>query len=180
MVEYVKGELREKGENYAVIEVGGFGIKVLVPKIGAEEGQEVKLFTFLILPPEGTPTLYGFESKEEREFFKKLQKVQKVGSKVALSILAHLSVSELKEVILSGDYERLSQVPGLGKKLSRRIVVELKGEVEEKKVPEELYRALKSLGFKREEITQAVKGINLEGLSLEEALKEALKRLSGS
>ena len=179
MIDYVKGELREKGEGYAVIEVGGFGLKVLVPKVEAEIGSKVKLYTFLVFPPEGTPTLYGFKSKEERELFKRLQKVQKVGSKVALSILAHLGVEGLREAVLSGDYERLSQVPGLGKKLSKRIVVELKGELEEKvKVPEELYQALKSLGFKRDEINGALKGLNLEGLSLEEALKESLKRLS--
>jgi len=73
------------------------------------------------------------------------------------------------------------KVPGLGKKLSQRIVLELKGKLKEgEEVPQELLDVLKALGYKVGEVKKALKGINLEGLTLEDSVKEALKRLSGS
>ena len=180
MVEFITGEVVERGENFVVLKCGNFGIKVLTPSSKELSGQ-ITLFTQLILPAEGSPTLYGFRTKEEREIFRLLQKVPKVGTKVALSILSNFNPEELKNIVLSGDYEKLTKVPGLGRKLSQRIVLELKGKLkEEGEIPEELYQVLKALGYKRSEVKSALKGINLEGLSLEEAVKEAVKRLSGS
>ncbi|WP_456342653.1 Holliday junction branch migration protein RuvA [Thermovibrio sp.] len=180
MVEFITGKVVERGEEFVVLRSSGFGFKVFTPHPEELSG-EVLLFTELLLPPEGTPLLYGFKTKEERELFKLLQKVPKVGAKVALSMLSKFNPEELKEIILSGDYERLTSVPGLGKKLSQRIVLELRGKLkEEKGIPEELYRVLKALGYKKGEVKEALKGINLEGLSLEEAVKEAVKRLSGA
>ncbi len=180
MVEFIAGEVVERGEEFVVIRCSQLGFKVLTPRPKELEG-EVLLFTQLVLPSEGSPILYGFRTKEEREIFKLLQKVPKVGTKVALSILSKFSPQELKEIISCGDYQRLTSVQGLGKKLSQRIVLELKGKLEEEReVPKELYQVLKALGYKKSEVKEALKGINLDGLSLEEAVKEAVKRLSGS
>jgi len=179
MIDFIEGEVVESGEDYAVLRVGGFGLKVLTPS--PPEGGRALLYTELLIPQEGAPTLYGFKTREERELFKGLIKVPKVGAKVALSILSTFPPDELKEVITSGDYERLMKVPGLGKKLSQRIVLELKGKLKEgEEVPQELLDVLKALGYKVGEVKKALKGINLEGLTLEDSVKEALKRLSGS
>ena len=110
-------------------------------------------------------------------------KVPKVGSKVALSILSHMEPEEFKRAVADGDAESLSQIPGLGKKLSERIIGELRPKIEEeslKRIPVELYEVLTSLGYKKAEINRALKGINLDGLNINEAVKVALKRLSGS
>jgi len=180
LIDFVEGEVVEAGEGYAVLRVGNFGLKVLTPA-RLEVGERALLFTELSIPQEGTPLLYGFRSTEERELFKRLTKVPKVGAKVALSILSVFPPEELKEAILSGDFEKLTKVPGLGKKLSQRIVLELKGKLkEERELPEELLEVLKALGYSKKEVRNSLKEINLEGLTLEEALKEALKRLSGS
>lgn len=186
MVDYLTGKVFKKYGNAISLLCGHVGFKVFVPislLTGVEEGEKVSLFTELIIPPEGTPTLYGFQSEEERKLFRELIKVPKVGSKVALSILSHLEVEEFKRAVSDGDVELLSQVPGLGKKLSKRIVTELRPKLEEeriKRVPAELYEVLSSLGYKRAEINRALKGINLEGLTINEAVKLVLKRLSGS
>ena len=181
MIDFVEGEVVEAGEGYAVLKAGSFGIRVLTPA-KLEEGERALLFTELLIPQEGVPTLYGFRSREERELFRKLTKVPKVGAKVALSILSVFPPEELTEAILSGDFEKLTRVPGLGKKLSQRIVLELKGKLkaEGQELPQELLEVLKALGYSKKEVRSSLKGINLEGLTLEEAVKEALKRLSGS
>jgi len=180
LIDFIEGEVVEAGEGYAVLKVGSFGIRVLTPG-KLKEGERALLFTELSIPQEGTPSLYGFRSREERELFKKLTKVPKVGAKAALSILSAFPPEELKEVVISGDYERLTSVPGLGKKLSQRIVLELKGKLkaEGQELPQELLEVLKALGYSRREVQSSLKGINLEGLTLEEAVKETLKRLSG-
>jgi len=179
MVEFVTGEVVEIGPDFVVLRCGNFGLKVLTP-VREEMKGEITLYTELLLPPEGAPVLYGFKTKEERELFRLLQKVPKVGRKVALSILSKFSPEELKEVIASEDHERLTSVPGLGGKLSKRIILELKGKLEEREVPAELLKVLKALGYTRSEVKEALKGINLEGLTLEEAVRAAVKRLSGS
>jgi len=185
MVDYLKGKVFKKYGNAILLLCGHIGFKVFVPiplLTGVGEGEEISLFTELIIPPEGTPTLYGFQSEEERKLFRELIKVPKVGSKVALSILSHLEVDEFKRAVSDGDVDFLSQVPGLGKKLSERIVTELRPKIEEegiKQAPAELYEVLSSLGYKKSEINSALKGINLEGLTINEAVKLVLKRLSG-
>ena len=186
MIDYLKGTVFRKYGNALSLLCGSVGFKVLVPLSllsEVEEGEEVALFTELIIPPEGTPTLYGFRSEEERQIFRELVKVPKVGSKVALSILSHMEPEEFKRVVADGDAESLSQIPGLGKKLSERIIGELRPKIEEeslKRIPAELYEVLTSLGYKKAEINRALKGINLDGLNINEAVKVALKRLSGS
>lgn len=186
MIDYLKGRVFKKYENRISLLCGPIGLKVLVPVYllqEIEEGEEICLFTEFVLPPEGTPTLYGFKEEEERELFRELVKIPKVGSKVALSVLSHMRPEEFKRAVAEKDVETLSGIPGLGRKLSERIISELHGKLEEevlKKVPEELYEVLSSLGYRKTEVNRALKGINLEGLNLEEAVKLALKRLSRS
>lgn len=180
MIDFIEGEVVEVGKGYGVLKVGSFGLRVLTSSPLCK-GQRALLFTELIFPQEGVPLLYGFLTKEERELFRELVKVPKVGAKVALSILSAFSPEEVKEAVFSGDFEKLTRVPGLGKKLSQRIVLELRGRLKEKElreIPTDLLEVLKSLGYSRREIGDALKGVNLQGLSLEEAVKEALKRLA--
>ena len=183
MVDRVKGVVVDKYPDSLSLSVGPVALRVFVPTslLGSlSVGDSVELFTELLLPQEGPMALYGFSTKEERELFRKLTKVPKVGSKLALSILSHFSPEELKAAVESGDVEALSAVPGLGKKLSQRLILELKGKLKEpSQVPSELLELLLSLGYKKREVEKALKGLSFQGLSPEEALKLALKRLSG-
>ncbi len=183
MIERIKGILVEKGHDGLLLMCGNVGVKVFTPVsllTEFEEGEEVVLFTRLILPPEGTPYLYGFRTYQEREMFDLLLKVPKIGAKVALSILSHFSVEELKAAVESGDFELLSSVPGLGKKLSQRLIVELRGKLgEELDVSEELYSALKALGYSKKEILSVVKQLGDSKAPLEELVLWAIRLLSG-
>ncbi len=184
MIERIKGILLEKSPNGLVLMCGNFGIKVHTPLRLLSEfeiGEEVTLFTRLVLPPEGTPLLYGFKTSDERELFDLLLKVPKVGAKVALSILSHFSVKELETAVESGNAELLSAVPGLGKKLSQRLIVELKGKLgKSAEIPEEFFAALKSLGYSNREIVAVSKHLKFSGVSIEELVLQAIKLLSGN
>lgn len=185
MIDCLKGQVIFKYPDSVSLLCGSIAFRVFVP-LGllteVEEGDSLGLFTKLIFPPEGTPSLYGFRTREEREFFEELLKVPKVGSKVAMSIISHFSYEELKEIVSSMDVKTLSTVPGLGKKLSERVILELKGKlVKEESIPEELFEILGSLGYSKKEIMSAVKEIDLKvkDRSIEEVVKEIIKKLSG-
>ncbi|SMO58597.1 Holliday junction DNA helicase subunit RuvA [Balnearium lithotrophicum] len=184
MFDFLRGVVFKKYLDSISLLTGGIGFKVHVPTHTlneVEEGEEVGLFVEPVFPPEGTPILYGFKTLEEREIFRELLKIPKVGSKIALSVLSTFSPEELYEIFKTRDVELLSSVPGLGKKLSARIINELSGKFEgEVSIPVEVYEVLLSLGYKKGEILSSLKGINLRGMRTEDAVKEALKHLSGN
>jgi Holliday junction DNA helicase RuvA len=183
MVDLVRGTVIQKYPDSISVLCGCLALRIFVPLrllTELKEGDSVELFTKLILPPEGTPTLYGFKTQKERLLFETLLKVPKVGSKVAMSIISHFSKEELEAIVSAGDVKALSSVPGLGKKLSERIILELKGKLERSvDIPEELVEVLTSLGYSKKEIASKLKDVNLTGLSLEEAVKLAVQKLSG-
>ena len=181
MIDYLKGKVLRKYENAVTLLCGSVGFKVYVPSRLISEvsvGEEVELFVEPVFPQEGAPSLFGFPTEEERETFRELLKIPKVGSKVALSIVSAFSPEELRGIVASQDVETLSSVHGLGKKLSRRIISELSTKLKEKaNVPEEVVGALLSLGYKKGEINRYLAGVNFEGLSVEEGIKRALQIL---
>jgi Holliday junction DNA helicase RuvA len=183
MVDLVRGTVIRKYPDSLSVLCGSFALKIFVPLrllTEVKEGDAVELFTKLILPPEGTPTLYGFETKEERSLFETLLKIPKVGAKVAMGIISHFSKEELEAIVSAGDAKTLSSVPGLGKKLSERIILELKGKLNERTpLPKELVDVLTSLGYSKREIISKLKSDELGTLPLEEAVKLAVQKLSG-
>jgi len=92
-------------------------------------GNNVKLHTIVVYR-EDSQTLYGFSSREERDFFRLLvEKVSGIGPKIALGIMSKLSVDTIKNAIAKGDVGLLSKCPGIGKKTAERLVLELKDKV---------------------------------------------------
>ncbi|MEO2069092.1 MAG: Holliday junction branch migration protein RuvA [Desulfurobacteriaceae bacterium] len=183
-MEFLKGKVVSKSAGYVVVECGCFGIKVIVPSKLCEkvkEGKDIFLFTKLVFPQEGTPVIYGFESMEERNLFEILIRIPKVGSKVALSIISSFDIEELKKVVLSNDVKALSQIPGLGKKLSERVILELRERFsfETENNFNEVMEALTSLGYSKKEILEVLNGIDFENLSFQEVVKIVAKELSG-
>lgn len=183
MIDFIKGQVIFKYRDSVSLLCGDIAFRIFVPSDVVKEVREedsLELFTKLIFPAEGAPSLYGFRTREERTVFEELLKIPKVGSKVAMNIISHFSCKELQRIISSEDVETLSTVPGLGKKLSERIVLELRGKIREKEaLPEELFAILTSLGYSRKEITSAIGDLNVKDKPIEELVKEVVKRLSG-
>ncbi len=186
MIDIITGKVIEKYPTAIVVMVQGIGYRVFAPlKVisNCNENETIKLYTKLILPPEGTPKLYGFDNEGDRKLFEELLRIPKVGAKVALSTISHFSPGEISEIVESSDVKRLSSVPGLGKKLSERVILELKGRLKLQKgnLPMELVEALESLGYRRSEIFKVLSksNVNFEKLPIEEAVKKAIGVISG-
>lgn len=133
MLTYIQGKLTAATPLQAVVDINGLGYEVHVPVTTAERlppmGQTVKLFTHAVYR-EDSQSLFGFASKEERDFFRLLvERVSGVGPRVALSIMSKLSLPMLRSAIGSGDIALLSKCPGIGKKTAERLVIELKDKI---------------------------------------------------
>ena len=133
MIGSIKGILVEAGPLSALVEVTGIGYDVAIPVTTAEKlpkiGETVRLYTFPIYR-ETEQSLYGFTTREEREFFRLLvDKVSGIGPKIALSIMSKFSLPLLQSAIASGDVALLSKCPGIGKKTAERVIVELRDKV---------------------------------------------------
>ena len=200
MIGFLRGVLFEKGSGYIIIDVGGIGYEVSVPaNSGAylsSEGEEVMIYTTMIVR-EDDVSLYGFTEKEGLTLFKQLITVNGVGAKAAMAILSVAPVSELKKAIAFEDVDFLTRASGIGKKTAQRIVLELRDKIgsiaggtaaapvyadigaadSEAGKRAEAINALISLGYSRTEAANAVAAINEDGLTSEEYIKQALKKL---
>lgn len=192
MIATLEGTLEYRGVDSVIINVGGIGFQVHVPgstlsQLGAIK-DKVSLYTHLHLR-EDNVSLYGFASEEELGLFKNLISVSGIGPKAALALLSALNPEQLAMAIASGNVDVISQVPGIGKKIAGRLVVELKGKLERewKKgavLPlaaenTDAIAALTNLGYSLREATQAVSNLpDSAELSLEEKVKMALQQLA--
>jgi Holliday junction DNA helicase RuvA len=129
MIATVRGIVQQIGAGDMIVEVGGVGLRVLVPRSalegGVAVGKVVFLHTYLVVRQDAL-TLFGFISPEQRELFELLLQVSGVGPKLALAVLSHVSPDGLRTAVASGQAEALDRVPGVGKKTAERIVFHLK------------------------------------------------------
>ncbi|MGJ8638264.1 MAG: Holliday junction branch migration protein RuvA [Opitutaceae bacterium] len=133
MISRIKGTVLESTPLLVVIEAAGLGYEVNIPITTAEKvpgiGKECSLFVHSVYR-EDSATLYGFATREDRDFFRLLvDKVSGIGPKIGISILSRMSVELLRSAIASSDVALLSKCPGIGKKTAERIVIELKDKV---------------------------------------------------
>jgi len=178
-----------------IVEVGGIGYRVFAaPSVltAAAVGQRTKLFTHHVVR-EDLQALYGFRNPEELGFFGLLLTVTGVGPKVALGIVGSRPVGDLQLAILSDDLALLTAVPGVGKKLAARVVLELKEKVAAAGIAagagagtggavgeSEVVAALLALGYSAGEARQASRDVLTDlsvGPGLEERVKAALRTL---
>jgi len=132
MYEYLSGRVDYIGEDYAVIDISGLGYRVFTSQNTVRNlklGEISKVFTHLIVK-EDDLVLYGFATREELGMFKLLITVSGVGPKAAASLLNQYKASELAAAIMSRDIAKLSKAQGIGKKLSERIILELKDKID--------------------------------------------------
>ena len=192
MLDYVEGKLVKEEPNFAVIDVGGWGVKLNISlftynKIKDKKDQKVRLYTKMVLR-EDSIELYGFYDEVERQAFVLLNRVPGIGPKVAFSILSLMDISHLKASILSEDVNALVAVPGIGKKTAQKIIIELKDRIKDLPVIAdelsynsifEAKEVLISLGFNPKEIQLALDTASIKADdSIEEIVKAALKKLS--
>lgn len=196
MLYYIKGKIVEKTPTRVIVEKDGTGYIIDVSLQTSENlgeiGDEAKLYTVLKISDEDV-NLYGFSSLQEREFFLLLIGVPGIGPRVALRILSGSTVEQLYSAISEEDATFFTKIPGVGKKTGERLIVELKQRIEKMRpvISEEVAKidrdifinaveALTVLGYKRSEAISAVKKILNqigEKVSLEEVIKEALKKI---
>ncbi|OUV03672.1 MAG: Holliday junction branch migration protein RuvA [Betaproteobacteria bacterium TMED82] len=184
MINHLIGIITEKSLPSVIVDVKGVGYQVDVPMSTyselPEKGEKVKLITHFIVR-EDSHQLFGFLTKEEREVFKEIIKIAGIGPRVGLGILSSYSVSEFISDIESDNHDALVRIPGIGKKTSERLTLELRGKLPKVAVtkPEndgktDLLNALIALGFSEKEANLKSKNASNE-VSLQENIKEALK-----
>lgn len=133
MISRIKGIVLECTPLLVVLEAAGIGYEIHIPVSSAEKvpaiGSECSLFIHSVYR-EDSATLYGFASREDRDFFRLLvEKVSGIGPKIGISILSRMSTELLRSAIASSDIALLSKCPGIGKKTAERLVIELKDKV---------------------------------------------------
>jgi holliday junction DNA helicase RuvA len=192
MIAGIKGIIESTGSNWVNVDVGGLSFQVFVPTSTLSKisviGQSVRLHTHLHVR-EDNLTLYGFSSARELALFEILITVKGIGPKLGLALLSAMEAEQLTMAIASGDANLLTSVPGVGKKTSERIVLELKEKIggswimtqdmESAQGNGDVLSALTSLGYSVAEATRAVASLPSTQLSLEEKIKLTLKYLGG-
>ncbi len=189
MIASLHGTLESLGSDWAIINVNGIGFQVYMPTSTLSTlstiGEEVHLHTHLHLR-EDNATLYGFTSTEELELFQTLIGVSGIGPKLALAVLSTMSVEKVSMAIATASIDLLTLVPGIGKKLAGRLILELKDKIgagliaaPAAQLAEEntdVLAALTSLGYSVAEATRAVASLHTASdLSLEEKVRLALQ-----
>lgn len=195
MYRYIKGIVSEKGLDFVVLENNGIGYMMsasLNTISNLRLNDEAKLFTILI-SKEDEMSLCGFYEDEEREFFEYLVSVSGVGQKVAMSMLSYSSYFDIAKMIINAEENKLTKLKGIGKKTAQRLIVELKDKLEKRfniegneinfidkstqtpMIQNDIYEALTSLGFKNNEISKMLQGVDVENLSVETAISLALR-----
>lgn len=170
--------------NYVEIEVGGVGYLVFMARKSFNQGDEVKVQTYMAVS-ENDINLYGFENFEDLDLFKMLISVSGVGPKTAAGILAEKHGGEIMKAIGDADVDFFKKIKGIGLKTAQRVIVDLKSKIgglgelnlkdQEPLLEDDLTESLKQLGFEKKEIEQMIKGLPVELATTEEKLTWCLQ-----
>jgi len=196
MFYYLNGTVTVLEANLAVIDCGGVGYACNTTNYTLSQlqiGRTHKLFTYCHIK-EDAFDVYGFSTKEELTCFNRLLTVSGVGPKAALAILSVISPDQFTLAVMTGDEKTLTMAQGVGKKMAQRIILELKdklagdmkdysfGTAAVAAVPTgskaaEASAALAALGYSQSEIGVALKGVDVEHLSVEEIVRHGLRAM---
>lgn len=192
MISYLTGKVLERKPDGLVVLIGGLGLDVHAPAgtidKAPEAGEAISLYTYLHVRQD-VLQLYGFDSSEARDLFVKLMSVTNVGPRLALSVLSIFSPAGFIKVVNEGDADALTIIPGVGKKSSQRLILEMREKVgmlpdegisltpERRRPFEEAMEALMQLGYSRQEAYHALKKYPFEEEEprVEDMLQFALK-----
>ena len=197
MYSYIIGKVISKSKNILILENNNIGYEIYMTEIVLSElniGEDAKIYTYYNVTQDNI-SLFGFKNLEEKKMFENLISVSKIGAKTAIGILSSISAAELAISIITNDINRLSKLPGIGKKTAQRLVLEVIDKVkteeiiftEEEQESNENYlnttekekdviEALKVLGYNIKEIESVIKTLDIKS-STEDMIKQALKIL---
>jgi holliday junction DNA helicase RuvA len=203
MIYHLKGTLSEKNETFIILDVQGIGYQIFAASTVINNlptlDSSLKIYIYHHIR-EDQQVLYGFSTKEDREIFIKLTSVSGVGPKVGIKVLSTLTSAQLTQAIITGDVLELTKVPGIGKKVAERLIIELKDKLPSieglsiepsnatnlneiqlnTEFTQDLSLALKTLGYHQEEIKRALSKSKIQNSptpSLEDGIKILLKHL---
>ncbi len=143
MIESVRGRLLSVREEGLTVDVGGIELFVQVPLSaqhrlgplleGTGSAPTVRLHTHLLIRPDGWQ-LFGFLEPEERQLFRLLLGISGIGPRVSMNVLSHVPIREICAAVATGAVERFAAVPGVGKRIAARIVLELSGKLDDRAI----------------------------------------------
>jgi len=197
MYSYLKGVLSDKFPTNIVVDCNGVGYDLFVPLSTYDKlpqtGSEVKILVHYSFNESDGVRLFGFYTEEEKQLFRQLINISKVGPKLALSVLSGLSVDDLVRAVQIGDVKLISTIHGIGKKSAERLVIELKDKVgdistassegdfsdSDSDMINDAETALLTLGYKRFEIRKIISKLvkEQEYFKSEDITKAAIKAL---
>jgi holliday junction DNA helicase RuvA len=196
MIGFLRGRIFDKQPNRIIVDVQGVGYEVLIPlstyyDVG-DEGADVALHVHTHVR-EDALQLFGFRTALEQQLFERLIGISGIGPKLAIAVLSGIETRELVAAVQRGDVARLTRVPGVGKKTSERIVLELKDRLaqlavavgappeipESGRLRDDLLSALHNLGYQRPLAEKAIEAVlsSQTDVTFEHALRGALREL---
>ena len=192
MIATLRGEVTQIEDNSIIVETGGTGLRVYVPKPLREQlkaGEAVFFYTHLVVR-EDAWLLYGFESQADRELFTTLLGVDGVGPRTALAVLSTLTIDTVQRAVFGDEPDLLSRVPGVGKKTAQKLVLYLHDRLKPaigleriasmSDADSEVLAALTALGYSVVEAQTAIQSIPKDAPGdVEERLRLALQQFTG-
>ena len=181
MIYFLRGKVAFIDKDSIILDVRDVGYQILVSHIDEfEVGEDVLIYTYNVVR-EDENYLVGFRSLEEKAVFLSLIKVKGLGPKTVIGALSATTPQDVINAIASNNVAYLKKLPGIGAKAAAQVILDLKGELTgdkgNPKQYEDVYEALKSLGFKGAAIDRVLATINEPGATDEEILRIALQRL---
>ena len=202
MIALISGKIVYKGISHVIVDVQGVGYRVFIPLTTfyelPEAGQTITLHVHTNVKQDAI-NLFGFYTNQERDLFQLMISVSGIGPKIAMNILSGISAQDLLRAISGGNVGKLVNIPGVGKKMAERLILELKEKVIKKMMMEEMpaaddrhqageiiledvLSALVNLGYKnnvaKDALDKVVRSSN-EELGMDKLLKKTLKILAG-
>jgi Holliday junction DNA helicase RuvA len=196
MYAYIRGIVSDITQDRAVLEAAGVGYELFAGRKTLDKlilGEEAKLYTHLHLA-EGVQALYGFYTEEEREMFRRLIGISRVGPKLAVSVLSVMEPSDVISAVVTDNPTAFDPVQGMGRKMAQRVILELKEQVKDAPLPvgkpgqavqigvaenirAEAVQALVALGYDGLTASRAVSAVE-EAKNVEELITKALRKLA--
>ena len=196
MYAYIRGIVSDIAADRAVLEAAGVGYELFAGRKTLDKlilGEEAKLYAHLHLA-EGVQALYGFYTEEEREMFRRLIGISRVGPKLAVSVLSVMEPSDVISAVVTDNPAAFDPVQGMGRKMAQRVILELKEQVKDAPIPAgkagqavqvsvaeniraEAVQALVALGYDGLTASRAVSAVE-EAKNVEELITKALRKLA--
>ena len=191
LISAVSGKIESKGPEYVDVNVSGVTFRISTPTTTIDQigksGDSVRLLTSLQLRQDSI-TMYGFATEEDRIAFDALININGVGPRLAIAVLSTLDAGSMAAAVQSEDTGAFVRVPGVGARTASRIVLELKGKLDQSwsipggaEIVDDVFDSLTSLGYSIQETRNAITSINTEEnnkLNTEEKLRLALQFLT--